>query len=234
MLAARVRVGSIPGAPLDGDRALAAALRRRRRLGARLRLPGHRPAQQRGRSHRRPLAGRALGRGAHPHAAGSAARSAWCRSSMPARSASDPRPSFDEIKVGAGIGVRYYTSFGPLRLDVGSAAQPGAGRSRRRRLRRAGARVLMADDEPVDERSRSAGGAASPAARSPSASCAGWASALVAAARAAARSRWPGSTPARAGSGWSTRSPTLRRPRACRSRSGGSRARCCGARRCTT
>jgi translocation and assembly module TamA len=31
-------------------------------------------------------------------------------------------PSFDEIKFGAGIGVRYHTSFGPLRLDI---AAPG-------------------------------------------------------------------------------------------------------------
>jgi translocation and assembly module TamA len=35
------------------------------------------------------------------------------------------RPRFDEIKVGAGIGVRYYTSFGPLRLDVAVPLNPG-------------------------------------------------------------------------------------------------------------
>jgi translocation and assembly module TamA len=39
----------------------------------------------------------------------------------------DPRPSFDEIKIGAGIGVRYYTSFGPLRLDVAVPLNPGPG-----------------------------------------------------------------------------------------------------------
>jgi translocation and assembly module TamA len=39
----------------------------------------------------------------------------------------DPRPSFDEIKIGAGIGVRYYTSFGPLRLDVAIPLNPGPG-----------------------------------------------------------------------------------------------------------
>jgi translocation and assembly module TamA len=38
-----------------------------------------------------------------------------------------PRPSFDEIKIGAGIGVRYYTSFGPLRLDVAIPLNPGPG-----------------------------------------------------------------------------------------------------------
>lgn len=36
-----------------------------------------------------------------------------------------PTPDFDEIKVGAGIGVRYYTGFGPLRLDVATPINPG-------------------------------------------------------------------------------------------------------------
>ena len=34
-------------------------------------------------------------------------------------------PSFNEIKVGAGVGVRYLTSFGPVRLDVGVPLNPG-------------------------------------------------------------------------------------------------------------
>jgi translocation and assembly module TamA len=34
-------------------------------------------------------------------------------------------PSFDEIRVGAGIGVRYNTSFGPLRVDLGVPLNPG-------------------------------------------------------------------------------------------------------------
>ncbi len=38
-----------------------------------------------------------------------------------------PTPSFDEIKFGAGIGVRYYTSFGPLRLDFAVPLNPGPG-----------------------------------------------------------------------------------------------------------
>ena len=42
---------------------------------------------------------------------------------------SDATPGFDEIKVGAGIGARYYTSFGPLRLDVGIPLNPGPGDS---------------------------------------------------------------------------------------------------------
>lgn len=34
-------------------------------------------------------------------------------------------PSFDEIKFGAGIGLRYYTSFGPMRLDIAAPLNPG-------------------------------------------------------------------------------------------------------------
>ena len=36
-----------------------------------------------------------------------------------------PTPQFDEIKVGVGVGVRYYTSFGPIRVDVGVPLNPG-------------------------------------------------------------------------------------------------------------
>jgi translocation and assembly module TamA len=36
-----------------------------------------------------------------------------------------PTPSFKEIKIGAGVGVRYNTSFGPIRLDVGVPLNPG-------------------------------------------------------------------------------------------------------------
>jgi translocation and assembly module TamA len=34
-------------------------------------------------------------------------------------------PNFDEIKIGAGVGVRYLTGFGPLRFDVGVPLNPG-------------------------------------------------------------------------------------------------------------
>jgi translocation and assembly module TamA len=36
-----------------------------------------------------------------------------------------PTPSFHEIKIGAGIGVRYLTGFGPVRIDVGVPLNPG-------------------------------------------------------------------------------------------------------------
>lgn len=34
-------------------------------------------------------------------------------------------PDFDDIRIGAGVGVRYHTSFGPLRLDFGVPLNPG-------------------------------------------------------------------------------------------------------------
>tara|TARA_R110002072_G_scaffold9518_8_gene45928 strand:- start:6719 stop:8884 length:2166 start_codon:yes stop_codon:yes gene_type:complete len=36
-------------------------------------------------------------------------------------------PDFSEIKIGAGIGVRYYTGFGPIRVDVGVPLNPEEG-----------------------------------------------------------------------------------------------------------
>lgn len=38
----------------------------------------------------------------------------------------DPTPGFDALKFGAGVGVRYNTGFGPLRLDVGFPLNPEA------------------------------------------------------------------------------------------------------------
>ena len=35
-----------------------------------------------------------------------------------------PTPDFDEIKIGAGIGLRYHTGFGPLRLDIATPINP--------------------------------------------------------------------------------------------------------------
>ena len=39
---------------------------------------------------------------------------------------SDPTPSFDVVRAGAGVGVRYKTSFGPIRVDVGVPLNPAA------------------------------------------------------------------------------------------------------------
>lgn len=39
----------------------------------------------------------------------------------------DAMPSFERIKVGAGIGLRYHTGFGPIRVDVGVPINPDPG-----------------------------------------------------------------------------------------------------------
>lgn len=39
----------------------------------------------------------------------------------------EPYPDFEDIKFGAGIGLRYKTSFGPIRVDVGVPLTPGPG-----------------------------------------------------------------------------------------------------------
>ena len=38
-------------------------------------------------------------------------------------------PDFDDIRIGAGVGVRYLTGFGPLRLDVAFPVTPRPGDS---------------------------------------------------------------------------------------------------------
>jgi translocation and assembly module TamA len=39
-------------------------------------------------------------------------------------------PTFNHLRYGAGMGVRYYTSFGPIRVDVGTPLNPRSGDSR--------------------------------------------------------------------------------------------------------
>jgi translocation and assembly module TamA len=39
-------------------------------------------------------------------------------------------PSFQDLRFGAGVGIRYYTNFGPLRVDVGTPLNPRKGDSR--------------------------------------------------------------------------------------------------------
>jgi translocation and assembly module TamA len=41
-----------------------------------------------------------------------------------------PLPKFDNLRFGAGIGVRYHTRFGPIRVDVGTPLNPRGGDSR--------------------------------------------------------------------------------------------------------
>jgi translocation and assembly module TamA len=42
----------------------------------------------------------------------------------------DPWPSIKEMRVGAGLGFRYYSNFGPIRIDVGTPLNPQPGDSR--------------------------------------------------------------------------------------------------------
>jgi translocation and assembly module TamA len=41
-----------------------------------------------------------------------------------------PLPKFDNLRFGAGVGVRYHTRFGPIRVDVGTPLNPRSGDSR--------------------------------------------------------------------------------------------------------
>ncbi|MET0239800.1 MAG: autotransporter assembly complex family protein [Sphingobium sp.] len=40
---------------------------------------------------------------------------------------SNPWPSLSEMRIGAGLGVRYYSNFGPIRVDVGTPINPQPG-----------------------------------------------------------------------------------------------------------
>src|SRR3546814_20988038 len=39
-------------------------------------------------------------------------------------------PRFSGMRYGAGLGLRYYSSFGPIRVDVGTPLNPGPGHGR--------------------------------------------------------------------------------------------------------
>ena len=39
-------------------------------------------------------------------------------------------PDFGDLRFGAGMGVRYHTNFGPIRVDVGTPLNPQEGDSR--------------------------------------------------------------------------------------------------------
>ena len=36
-------------------------------------------------------------------------------------------PDFSGMRIGAGVGIRYYTNFGPIRVDVGTPLNPRQG-----------------------------------------------------------------------------------------------------------
>ncbi|WAT19082.1 BamA/TamA family outer membrane protein [Aurantiacibacter sp. MUD11] len=124
VLAGRVRVASIPGAPL-------AAIAPSRRLyaggGGSVRGYGYReigPLNDTG----DPLGGRSLVE-ASVEARIRTGLMDGLISVVPFFDAGtvglDPTPDFETIKYGAGLGVRYDTGFGPLRLDVAFPLNPG-------------------------------------------------------------------------------------------------------------
>ncbi len=124
VLAGRVRVASIPGAPLD---AIAPSRRLYAGGGGSVRGYGYRqigPLNDTG----DPLGGRSLVEMSLEARIGTPLMDGAV-SVVPFFDAGtvglDPVPDFDTVKYGAGMGVRYDTGFGPLRLDVAVPLNPG-------------------------------------------------------------------------------------------------------------
>ena len=67
-----------------------------------------------------PIGGRSLAEFALEARVRRRAISASCRSSTPATSTPRRCRELDDLRFGAGIGVRYHTNFGPIRVDVGT------------------------------------------------------------------------------------------------------------------
>lgn len=123
VMAGRVRLASIPGAPLF---AIAPSRRLYAGGGASVRGYGYQaigPRDDIG----QPIGGRSLGE-ASIEARIRTGFFGGALSVVPFFDAGavgvDPTPGFDALKFGAGVGVRYATGFGPLRLDVGFPLNP--------------------------------------------------------------------------------------------------------------
>ncbi len=124
VLAGRVRVATIPGAPLE---AIAPSRRLYAGGGGSVRGYGYReigPLNNSG----DPLGGRSLVEVSAEARIGTGFMDGAI-SIVPFVDAGsvglDPTPDFDTVKFGAGLGVRYDTGFGPLRLDVAFPLNPG-------------------------------------------------------------------------------------------------------------
>lgn len=124
VLAGRVRVATIPGAPLE---AIAPSRRLYAGGGGSVRGYGYReigPLTNSG----DPLGGRSLVEVSAEARIGTGYMDGAI-SIVPFVDAGsvglDPTPDFDTVKFGAGVGVRYDTGFGPLRLDVAFPLNPG-------------------------------------------------------------------------------------------------------------
>nr|WP_166177187.1 BamA/TamA family outer membrane protein [Altererythrobacter segetis] len=126
VLAARVRLASIPGAPLS---AIAPSRRLYAGGGGSVRGYGYQsigPHDSQG----DPTGGRSL----VELSAEARIQTPWLGGALgivpfvdAGTVGSSSTPSFNEIKLGAGIGVRYLTGFGPIRVDVGVPLNPGPG-----------------------------------------------------------------------------------------------------------
>jgi translocation and assembly module TamA len=124
VLAGRVRVASIPGAPLS---AIAPSRRLYAGGGGSVRGYGYQaigPHDNQG----DPTGGRSL----VELSAEARIQTPWLGGALgivpfvdAGTVGSSSTPSFNEIKIGAGVGVRYLTGFGPIRLDVGVPLNPG-------------------------------------------------------------------------------------------------------------
>ena len=124
VLAGRVRLASIPGAPLTG---IAPSRRLYAGGGGSVRGYGFRqigPLNDSG----DPLGGRSLVEVSAEARIGTGLMDG-ALSVVPFVDAGsvglDPTPDFNSIKFGAGVGLRYDTGFGPLRLDVAVPLNPG-------------------------------------------------------------------------------------------------------------
>jgi translocation and assembly module TamA len=124
ILAGRLRLASIPGAPLE---AIAPSRRLYAGGGASVRGYGYQaigPRDDIG----QPIGGRSLSE-VSLEARIKTGFFGGALSVVPFFDAGavgvDPTPGFDALKFGAGVGVRYATGFGPLRLDVGFPLNPG-------------------------------------------------------------------------------------------------------------
>lgn len=124
VLAGRVRVASIPGAPLS---AIAPSRRLYAGGGGSVRGYGYQaigPHDSQG----DPTGGRSL----VELSAEARVQTPWLGGALgivpfvdAGTVGTSSTPSFNEIKIGAGVGVRYLTGFGPIRLDVGVPLNPG-------------------------------------------------------------------------------------------------------------
>jgi translocation and assembly module TamA len=124
VLAARARVASIPGASID---AIAPSRRLYAGGGSSVRGYGYQAIGPHN-SHGDPTGGRSLveasveARIQTPWLGGALGLVPFVDAGTVGTSST---PSFNEIKIGAGLGVRYNTSFGPIRVDVGVPLNPG-------------------------------------------------------------------------------------------------------------